>query len=83
VLQLSAPAFFISSYVYDEQKFHEVLGSFTAWILYMAQVLTIGVYCSLDHLPHFELYVQQEKETRRGEGLIKRRKDIGGSKQAR
>ncbi|KAE8357334.1 hypothetical protein BDV27DRAFT_88901 [Aspergillus caelatus] len=55
VFQFSAPAFFYSSYVYDEQKFHEVLGSLTVWILYMAQVLTIGVYCSLGYLSNFEL----------------------------
>lgn len=46
---------FYSSFVYDEQKFHEVLGSLTVWILYMAQVLTIGVHCSLGYLSLFEL----------------------------
>ncbi|KAE8165849.1 hypothetical protein BDV40DRAFT_257755 [Aspergillus tamarii] len=55
VFQFSAPAFYYSSYVYDEQKFHEVLGSLTVRILYMAQVLTIGVYCSLGYLSNFEL----------------------------
>lgn len=45
MFQVSAPAFFYSYYVYDEQKsFTMSKVPFTAWILYTAQVLMIGVY---------------------------------------